>query len=177
MTLDQILQLEGNKEYIPALYAYRKAYADNPEDYFLWRHYYFMLWYLLAEDFPLGLQDFVTQEKIDAELKRVGLAGIEQYKDSPDALFVLGYTTSIFPYYFGDYNEWENRAKQFLKSAHLIKHTDNIFKLAYLGSISGFKSEYDKVCRLAAPEVKLRFSGNGLLNSYFRNALYRIDKP
>ncbi|RZJ69691.1 hypothetical protein [Flavobacterium sp.] len=174
--MNAILKLEADRNYIPALEEYRKAYAENPSDYRLWRHYYFFLWYLTVEDYPLGLQDFVADQKIADELKVLGDEGIKRHRGNPDALFVLGYTIGIFPYLFGDYTEWENTAKQFLESAHVLSPEDKIYKLAYLGSIpSGAETEYLQACKTAAPEVISRFEGNDLFNSYFREVLYRAE--
>lgn len=173
--MEHILQLEDNEEFILALENYRKEYSQT-KDFEIWKNYYFLLWYILAEDFPLGLQHFVVENKIWDELKIITQEGLKHFKNIPEALFVMGYTMNIFPFLFGDYTEWENHAEELLESLTNILPNDNIYKMVYLGSVSnGMEKEYIEICKIAAPEVKLRFSGKGLFNSYFNEVLYRIE--
>ncbi|WP_139149711.1 hypothetical protein [Flavobacterium caeni] len=170
--------MEKDEKYILAYEEYKKAYFKESENFDLWKNYYFFLWYIMAEDTALKLTNFIKQNSIETLLPSIASDGIKKYKLNPEALFILGYTVSLFPYFFGEYLEWEEKGKSFLESAYNLSSSDKIYKLAYLGSIYNQenKDEYDEICLQAANEVKSRFSGNGLLNSYFSEVLYRIDR-
>lgn len=172
-TLEHIIELEESENYISAFEEYRKEFSVN-QDFELWKSYYFFLWYIVVEDSALGIEKFVIENKIESELKEVSLFGLKTFKNNPEALFVLGYTISLFPYYFGEYEKSEDEAEQMLEKAYNIKPNDIIYKLAYLGSKAENQEEYRQVCVEAAPEVIERFNGKGLLNSYFKQVLFRI---
>ena len=172
--MEHILDLEESENYISAFEEYQKQFDAN-NDFEFWKHYYFFLWYIVVEDLPLKLESFVRENKIESTLKRVGNFGLQTFKDNPEALFILGYTIAIFPYYFGEYEEQLAKANQMLESAFNIQPNNIIYKLAYLGSKDENQELYKKICVEAAPEVIANFSGKGLLNSYFKQVLYRID--
>jgi hypothetical protein len=173
-TLYNIIELEESENYISALEQYQKQFSFN-EDFELWKHYYFFLWYINVEEFALHMEAFIRENKLDIVLKEVALFGLKTFKNNPEALFILGYTISLFPYYFGEYEKLESEAKQMLNKAHNIQSNDIIYKLAFLGSTDGNQEVYDQVCVEAAPEVLIRFNGKGLLNNYFKQVLYRIN--
>jgi hypothetical protein len=172
-TLDEIIDLEESENYISAFDEYQKCFSLI-QDFELWKHYYFFLWYITVEDLPLKMETFVAENKLEIRLKEVGLFGIEKFNNNPEALFVLGYTISLFPYYFGEYEKFEHEAEMMLEKAHNIQPNDIIYKLAYLGSTIGNEEAYKQVCVEAAPKVMERFNGKGLLNNYFREVLYRV---
>lgn len=172
--IDTIIELEESENYVSAFEEYQKAFSSN-QDFELWKHYYFFLWYIVVEDFAVGLEKFVLENKIENKLKEVSHFGIKTFKNNPEALFILGYTISLFPYHFGEYEKTESEAKQMLEKAHNILPSDIIYKLAYFGSGTENQKTYDQVCLQAASEVIERFNGKGLLNAYFKDVLYRID--
>ena len=168
-----LLELEETDNYIFAFEEYQKQYSVD-KDFQVWKHYYFFLWYIIVEDFPLGLASFISENDITKELIDVAAFGMNKFKNDPEALFVLGYTISLFPYYFGDYIEWEEKANRMLERATNILSRYIIYQLAYLGASSENQELYHQVCTNAASEVVARFSGAGLYNKYFKDVLYRV---
>lgn len=173
--VNQILELEEKEDFQAALDAYRIKYKSNPDDFEVWKFYYFFLWYINVEDFPLGLQGFVETNQLDKELKQVGFEGLEKFSTIPEGLFVLGYTINLFPYYFGDYEEWEEKGSQMIDQAADLAPANKIYRMVKIGQQPDWNEneEYQKACRNAAEDVKLKYSGKGLLNSYFHEVLYR----
>jgi hypothetical protein len=176
--LNTILQLEDKEDFQAALNEYRKSYSANPDDFIRWKHYYFFLWYLNVEGSPLGVDDFVEANKLDLELKKIAFEGLEKFRHDPDAFFILGYTINLFPDYFGDYLEWEEKGIRMMKTAASLSPENKIFKMVKLGLEKGSQTnlQYKKACGDAAEKVKDVYQGSGLLNSYFREVLYRIQK-
>jgi hypothetical protein len=88
--------------------------------------------------------------------------------------FIAGYTVSIFPYEFGKYEEFEKVGRNMLKRAMKIDSDNPIYRVTYFGSILNYDDQlYTNALVEAAPAVLKKFSGKGILNDYFRNALYR----
>jgi len=172
-TLDNIIELEESENYISAFEEYQKQFSFS-EDFELWKHYYFFLWYMNVEEFALNVEDFIRENKLEIVLKEVGLFGLKTFKNNAEALFILGYTISLFPYYFGEYEKLESEAEQMLEKAHKIQPNNIVYKLVFLGSKNGSQEVYKQVCVEAAPEVMARFNGKGLLNYYFKQVLYRV---
>jgi hypothetical protein len=172
-TLDNILELEHSENYISAFKEYQKQFSIS-QDFKLWKHYYFFLWYVNVEDSALKIEDFVLENEIGILLNEVAQFGVKTFKNNPETLFILGYTISVLPYYFGEYEKLEREAICMLEEAHTISPTDIIYKLVYLGSKEVNEEDYLNVCVESAPEVIKRFNGKGLLDSYFKQVLYRI---
>jgi len=52
-----------------------------------------------------------------------------------------------------------------------------IYEMVYLGSTSTPNARnYQQIAREAAPKVLEAFNGNGFLNRYFKQVLYRLDR-
>ncbi|WP_341226947.1 hypothetical protein [uncultured Arcticibacterium sp.] len=177
MELKAILQLENEEKYEAALTKYRQAYFEKPSDFEIWKHYYFFLWYLNVEDGSLGLQEFVKINNLSLELEQISNDGIKKYSQIAEGLFVLGYTINLFPYLFGEYVEWEQKGKEMMVGAANLEPNNIIYSMVVLGlgvEIQG-NLNYKMVCKKAAPIVNDKFSSNGLLNSYFKAVLFRIN--
>ena len=126
------------------------------------------------EDAPNEFNDKINHTEM---IQKMFKEGKKSFSDLADFNFIAGYTVSIFPYEYGNYDDLEIEAKQMLKKATEIEPKNLIYKFAYLGSIVNDKNEeYQKLEVEVAPIVLETFSGKGLLNKYFRQVLYRINK-
>lgn len=172
-SLQNIFQLEDSEQFDEAFQVYSEIYSKNNNEYEVWKHFYFFLWTAI-EDAPSSFND-----KIDLRqsLKIMLGEGREKFAEIADFNFIAGYTVSIFPYEYGDYNDLEKEAKQMLLKATSLEPENIIYKMVYLGSVSKFDDQmYRQAAVEAAPKVLETFSGNGGLNKYFREVLYRLDK-
>lgn len=72
-------------------------------------------------------------------------SGINLFKKDVDFLWMFGYMISLFPYFFGEYEEWEQRGKKMIEEAMTLKPNDPIIEMLYLSSIPS--SKYKDSCR------------------------------
>jgi hypothetical protein len=172
--LSIIIELEHHENYQNALNNYRKLYS-NFNNLDVWKYYYFFLWYITVEDLPLGLQEFVESNNLAKELSQIGHEGLQKYSNKPEALFLLGYTINLFPYYFGDYEKWEMKGKEMLIKASQLQPENKIYRMVALGQLDNWQDnpEYNQACEIAASEVILTYNGKGLMNDYFKEVLIR----
>ncbi|HEX8427983.1 hypothetical protein [Hymenobacter sp.] len=169
-TLQDIFSLEDNKQFELAFDAYNNCYSRNKNDYEIWKHFYFFLWTVI-EDAPNSFH-----EKIDLRhLLQVLLdEGKYNFSDKADFNFIAGYTVSIFPYEYGDSDDLEDQAKEMLLKASQLEPGNLIYKLIYIGSNSSSNQQVYRQAKIdAAPKILEVFSGNGALNNYFTQVLYK----
>ena len=146
-------------------------YEQHPDDYQVWRHFYFLLWSLL-DDAPVELLERLG---VTACLRVLLTEGESRFTAQADFLFLAGYTIAILPYEFSPFDEWEQKGKEILQQATVLAPENLVYRLAYLGSLPDSPA-YRQAIVDAAPLVVSTFQGNGLLNRYFRNVLYRVGK-
>lgn len=169
-SLQNIFQLEDSKQFDEVFQAYSEIYSKNKNEYEVWKHFYFFLWTAI-EDAPSSFND-----KIDLRhwLKIMLDEGKQKFAEIADFNFVAGYTVSIFPYEYGDFDGFEKEAKQMLFKATNLEPENIIYKMVYFGSFSKTDNqEYRQIAIDAAPKVLETFDGKGALNKYFRAVLYR----
>jgi hypothetical protein len=172
-SLKDIFQLEDNKQFDKAFEAYSDLYSKDKSDYEVWKHFYFFLW-IAIEDAPSSFQDEI---KLRQMLQIMFEEGKQLFANKADFNFIAGYTVSIFPYEYGDYNDLEKEGNQMLLKATQLEPDNEIYKMVYLGSLAlNDKEKYRQAEIKAAPKVLDTFNGNGALNKYFREILYRLDK-
>ena len=172
--LQNILTLEDAEQFDEAFDAYEDLYNRNKNDYEVWKHFYFFLWTAI-EDAPSSFHDKINLRHL---LQVMFDEGKGTFADNADFNFIAGYTVSIFPYEYGDYDDLEKEGKRMLLKAVQLQPENLIYKLVYLGSISNVdRQQYRQAEIDAAPKVLETFSGHGTLNKYFRQVLYRLDKP
>jgi hypothetical protein len=171
--LFDIFDLEDSERYEEAFDSYRKIYSRNSSNYEIWKHYYFLLWDLIED----GSSDFQTRINLRQLLSDMLKDGQEKFNELADFNFIAGYTISIFPYEYGDYEDLEKIGIQMLNKATKLEPDNVIYKMCYLGSVSNLDSKADmEIVDKAAPLVLKTFEGKGLLNKYFRQVLYRKEK-
>lgn len=80
---------------------------------------------------------------------------------------------SLFPYYFGEYEEWEAKGELMLKMAHELSPNDPVYNYSYLASLPDscrkHKAEFDQLQAV----LDDRFQGEGLLSGYFKSVWHR----
>jgi hypothetical protein len=171
--LQDIFQLEDSNQFEKVFDLYSDIYSKDKSDYEIWKHYYFFLWSAI-EDTPSSFQDKIGLRKL---LEKIFNEGKQSFDDKADFNFLAGYTVSIFPYEYGDYDDLENEGIQMLLKATQLEPDNKIYKMVYMGSLESSTKENQKQTEFeAASKVLEEFCGNGLLNRYFRAVLYRNDK-
>ena len=175
--LKEIIELEDKELFQNALDKYQQLYAASSNDFEVWKHYYFFLWYISVEEIPLEIEAFIITNKINEELDKIGKEDMQTFSNNPDALFILGYTMNLFPYFFGDYELWEKKAQVMIIRAAELSPENIIYKMVKLGEIEFARQNkaYIAICELAAPIVNDTFSKGGFLNSYFKEVLNRVN--
>jgi hypothetical protein len=172
-TLQDIFNLEDTKKFEEVFEAYNNLYKKNKKDYEVWKYFYFFLWTAI-EDAPLSFHNKIDLRQL---LKVMLDEGKQTFAEIADFNFIAGYTISIFPYEFGNYEDLENQGHQMLKKATQLQPDNLIYKMVCLGSVSNVDAnKYRQAEVEAAPKVVEAFSGVGTLNKYFREMLYRLDK-
>jgi hypothetical protein len=172
-SLYNIFKLEDNKQFDEAFDAYNNLYNQNKNDYEVWKHFYFFLWTAI-EDAPSSFHDKINLRPL---MQIMFDEGKKAFADNADFNFIAGYTVSIFPYEYGDYDDLEKEGNEMLLKATQLQPDNLIYRMVYLGSISNVdRQQYRQVEIDAAPKVLETFSGTGALNRYFRQVLYRLDK-
>ncbi|MBA2620015.1 MAG: hypothetical protein H0U87_02320 [Acidobacteria bacterium] len=167
--LQDIFQLEDSEQFDKVFQAYSEIYSKNKSEYEVWNHFYFFLWTAI-EDAPSSFNDKIDLRRL---LQVMLNEGKQTFAEKADFNFIAGYTVSIFPYEYGDFDDLEKEAKQMLLKATNLEPENSIYKMVYLGSISKADNQvYRKAAIEAAPKVLETFSGNGALNKYFRQVLY-----
>ena len=172
-SLENIFLLEDSEQFDEAYYAYDNLYNQNKNDYNVWKHFYFFLWTAI-EEAPSSFHDKINLRHL---LQVMFHEGKKTFADNADFSFIAGYTVSIFPYEYGDYNDLEKEGKELLHKATQMKPDNLIYKMVYWGSISNVDQQQYRQAEIdAAPMVLETFNGTGALNKYFRQVLYRLDK-
>ena len=64
-----------------------------------------------------------------------------------------------------------------LHKATKLEQDNLIYRLVYLGSIPNVDHKLYRQAEIDSAEVLKTFDGNGGLNKYFKQILYRLDKP
>ncbi|GEP52740.1 hypothetical protein FNO01nite_34120 [Flavobacterium noncentrifugens] len=168
--IESILEFEENNEFEEAFNAYKNLYSKQNLDYVIWKHFFFFLW-ISIEDAP---KEF--REKIDLNKELVNMLsdGKRNFSELAEFNFIAGYTVTLFPYEFGDFDILEKQGKEMLLKATLIEPENIIYKMVHLGDLPNVnRKEYEKAVIAAKPIVQKKFNGNGFLNKYFKHVLTR----
>jgi hypothetical protein len=173
-SLQENFKLEDEEKFDKAFEAYNALCKQNKNDYDIWKHFYFFLW-TAVEDAPSTFQDKINLRHL---MQIIFNEGKTTFSDIADFNFIAGYTVSIFPYEYGNYEDLEKEGNAMLLKAAQLQPENLIHKLVYLGSISNVNRQEFRQAEIdAAPKVLETFSGYGTLNKYFRQVLYRLEKP
>tara|TARA_R110002126_G_scaffold78629_1_gene195615 strand:- start:5138 stop:5665 length:528 start_codon:yes stop_codon:yes gene_type:complete len=169
---EQIFELETAEKYNEAYSEYKKLISENNAEFETWKYYFFFLWSMLEDVNGQFKKDIDLRTELESELKN----GLNKYSELAEFNFIAGYTISIFPYEFGDYEELEIKGKEMLKKAFELEPSNPIYKMVYLGSKSLNEKEqsiYKKACAESKQILITKHSGKGLLNEYYNQVFNR----
>ena len=153
-----------------------KNWNQNPSDLKTVIRLGFFCWYILAEEGPLGIQD-VDFDELETVLRQVTDFGLANFMTNEDFLWCFGYMISLFPYYFGDYEYWEEKGIPMMKRAYELCPDEPVYKYSYLGSIPYPKGKRKDEFQQVHAVLEDRFQGEGILSEYFKsvwNCWYEI---
>ena len=170
--LNRIVELEEKKEFDLAFKSYENLYSTNSDDFEVWKHFYFFLW-IIIEDMP---NEFIEKINRENRLQKMFVEGKANFNDNAEFNFIVGYTMSIFPYEFGNYEVYKKLSKELITNAINIDSENPIYKMAYFGDLQDTPLEYEELKLKSLPIVLKKYNGIGLLNKYFRQVLNRVKK-
>ena len=171
-TIKDILEIEDSGDFDKAFELYNQLYQTHPSDFEVWKHFYFFLWTAIED----ASSEFHERINLRQRLQEMYDEGKKRFREQTEFKFIAGWTVSIFPYEYGEYEDLEREGKEFLKQAHQEQPDDKVYKMVFLGSFDSNKEDYRQAELEASPVVLNRFQGPGLLNSYFRQVLDRKNK-
>lgn len=170
--LETIFELENAEKYSEAYFAYRDLISEN-KNFKNWQYYFSFLWLIiegpLEEKFDLNID-------LRIKLKEELVFGIENFSQIAEFNFLAGYIVSLFPYEFGDYDEFERMGKKMIKRAVDMNPENPIYWMVYLGSEKQNKKGkelYKNYCLQSQNLIKIKYKGKGLLHRYFSDVLLR----
>jgi hypothetical protein len=170
--LETILEIEDEGDFDKAYELYNQLYKTNPTDFEIWKHFYFFLW-IAIED---AKSEFHERVNLRQQLQEMFDEGKRKFQHKSEFKFIAGYTVSIFPYEYGDYDDLEKEGNELLRQAYHEEPDNKIYRMVYLGSSNSDKNEYRQSELDASPVVLKKFQGPGLINNYFKQVLNRKDK-
>ena len=166
-----IINLESKKEFESAFNSYESLYSNHKDDFEIWKHFYFYLW-IVIENMPNEFVEKIMREK---RLKEMFDEGKLIFSEKAEFNFIVGYTISIFPYEFGDYEEFEKLGSKLITKAKNLEPSNPIYEMVYLSDIDSEESRYEIARKEAILKVLEKYNGIGLLNDYFRQVLNRVN--
>jgi len=171
--LEEIFELESEQKYNEAYSKYKNLISSNKADFQTWKYYFFFLWSMLEDGSGLFRKDIDLRTKLGFELEK----GLNKHSELAEFNFIAGYTISIFPYEFGEYEELELKGKKMLKKAFEMEQSNPIYEMVYLGSKSSMsekeQSLYKTACAKSKLILKTKHKGKGLLNEYYNQVFNR----
>ncbi|KUP24602.1 hypothetical protein [Paenibacillus sp. DMB5] len=132
----------------------------------------FFCWYLLVEDGPLELGIDIDFNGLESFLHQVTAFGLANFMDKEDFLWCFGYIITLFPYFFGEYELWEEKGKELLKEAHKLDPDEPVYKYSYLWSLPISRDKNDGEFEEVRAVLEERFQGEGVLSRYFKSVWY-----
>lgn len=160
--------LESQERWNEAKSLLIKHWRQNPNDLKVIIRLGFFCWYVLVEEGPLGIKD-VDFDELETVLNEVTHFGLANFMTNEDFLWCFGYMISLFPYYFGDYDYWEEKGILMLKRAYELCPDEPVYRYSYFSSLPNndgkLKDEFYQVQAV----LEDRFQGEGVLSEYFKS--------
>jgi len=173
--LENIFKLESEEKYNEAYSQYKDLLNSDSIDFEFWKYYYFFLWSMIED--TDGFFTIFNNEVLRSELKKELEFGLKNFENVSEFNFIAGYTITIFPYEFGNYEELEKFGKQLLSKASKLEPNNALFKMVFLGSFENpnnkQKEEYNGLKLRVKKEILEKHGGNGLLNEYYNQVFVR----
>ncbi|OIN67358.1 hypothetical protein BLD48_06965 [Exiguobacterium sp. KRL4] len=170
-TWTEVDKLEKQEKWNEAKAYLLNSWRQNPADLKTVIRLGFFCWYVVVEQGPLGIADAdVDMDELETLLEEVTHFGLTHFMTNEDFLWCFGYMISMFPYYFGDYEQWEEKGISMLKRASELRPDEPIYTYSYLRSFSNTYDKHKEVFQQVQIVLEDRFKGEGLLSDYFKNA-------
>ena len=119
---------------------------------------------------------FIEKIKRESKLKEMFTEGLTLFSLNAEYNFIAGYVMSIFPYEFGNFDEYEIKSSELLAKAKNLEPNNEIYKMVVLGNADVENSANYSNARInAQPKVIEKYKGSALLNQYFRQVLCRTE--
>ena len=166
-TLEDIRQLEDDRQFTEALDAYDRLYQHDSSEYNVWKHYFFLLWEVVEEVDENTLLD----KKVRPRMKELLAEGKTRFSDLADFNFIAGYAIAMFPYEFGDYDDMLQSALGMLRKAHVLEPGNTLYRYLATSFAGEEEEELSRHKHAALPVIRATFQGKGALNKYFRQVL------
>ncbi len=165
--------LENKGEWNEAKSLLIENWNQNPNDLKTVIRLGFLCWYVLVEEGPLNIQEEdVDFDELETILHQVTDFGLANFGANEVFLWSFGYMISLFPYYFGEFDYWEEKGFSMLKRAYEICPGEPVYKYSYLASFSNSdEKQYNDVIQKLQVGLKNKFQGNGALSEYFKEVL------
>lgn len=143
---DEVETLENKQEWQTAKDTLFKQWNNNKDNLSVLIRIGTLCWYVLVFWERIRTNDV---DKIDFNntLDIVTNYGIDKFNDNTEFLWIFGYMILLFPYYFGDYCEYEYKGKKMIEKAHNLNPNDPLITMLFLNDDS---HEYKVVCREVA---------------------------
>ncbi|WP_449402727.1 hypothetical protein [Exiguobacterium artemiae] len=127
-------------------------------------------WYVVVEQGPLGITDAdIDTGELESILTEVTHFGLAHFMAEEDFLWCFGYMISMFPEYFGDYEQWEEKGDSMLKRAYELYPEEPVYKYSYLGSLPNTYGTRKNELKQVKSVLEDQFRGEGLLSEYFKS--------
>ena len=172
---ENIFKLESEEKYNEAYFQYKSELKSSSLNFEIWKYYYFFLWSMLED--VNGNFTIFKNEDLRNELKKELEFGLRNFDNITEFNFIAGYTISIFPYEFGDYDQLEKFGKKLLSKASKLEPNNLLFKMVFLGCLENAnveqKKEYNNLKSKVKKEILEKHVGNGLLNEYYNQVFIR----
>lgn len=171
-TWAEVDRLEHQEKWNEAKEYLLKAWQQNPTDLKTTVRLGFFCWYVVVEQGPLGITDAdVDMDELELLLEEVTHFGLAHFMTNEDFLWCFGYMISMFPDYFGDYEQWEEKGISMLKRASELCPGEPIYTYSYLGSFPNTYGTLKSELKQVQTVLEDRFKGEGLLAEYFKEVL------
>ena len=166
----EVDRLEYQEKWNEAKVYLLNSWRQNPTDLKTTVRLGFFCWYVVVEQGPLGITDAeIDTVELESVLTEVTNFGLAHFMTDEDFLWCFGYMISMFPYYFGDYEQWEEKGISMLKRAYELYPEEPVYKYSYLGSFSNTYRKLKDVLQQVQTVLEDRFKGEGLLSEYFKD--------
>lgn len=97
--------------------------------------------------------------------------GLRDYADEPKFLAVVGWLMIIFPYFFGDYSEWEDNGKSMIKKAHGLAPADPVIAVLHDLLVGGPMKVYSEYAGKVWDTFSEEEWGQSAVQLYFRSLI------
>ena len=168
---EDIYELENIQQWEEAKNILVTKWLENKSDLKILINLGTLCWYILV--FWERIENKgLKKDTFQIILEDVTNYSMDNFYDNFEFLWVFGYMITLFPYYFGDYEEYEQKGKEMLSKAHRLNPTDSLITMLFLNDQNN--DEYKTACIYVKTILDERFKENTPLNRYFKNVFNRI---